>query len=217
MPVFLLSHDNCIFPPPELAEEDGLLAVGGDLSVERLINAYSAGIFPWFNPGDVIQWWCPKERYIIFPDRINISRSMKKVLKKTSLEVKMNTDFRNTMHNCRMLRENATWISDEMEEAYNKLFDFGYAISVEVYEKEFLAGGLYGIVIGKCFFGESMYSKTANASKLALIHLCQKLSKDGFLFIDCQFKTDHLESMGGQLISWERYRDMLKTGIARKP
>lgn len=217
MPVFLLSSDNCIFPHPELAEEDGMLAIGGDLSVDRLINAYSAGIFPWYNPGDVIQWWCPKERYVIFPDKVNISRSMRKIIKKTHLEVKINTDFRNVMHNCRMLRENATWISDEMENAYNNLFALGHALSVEIFDKEILVGGLYGVVIGKCFFGESMFSKTPNASKLALIYLCKKLSEDGFLFVDCQFKTDHLESMGGQFISWDKYKNMLEAGISHKP
>jgi len=212
-----MSHSND-FPPPESARDDGLLAIGGDLSVERLLNAYSNGIFPWYNPGEIIQWWCPKERFVIFPSEVIISRSMKKVMKKTTLRTEINTDFAGVMHNCRMTRENETWISDEMEAAYNNLFNAGHALSVEVYDKTVLdaaglAGGLYGVVIGKCFFGESMFSKTANASKLALIRLCEKLADEGFLFIDCQFHTNHLQSMGGKFLPWGEYKKLLVKGI----
>lgn len=213
MPVFRLSEDNCIFPPSELAEEGLPLAIGGDLSVERLINAYSNGIFPWYNPGEIIQWWCPKERFVIFPNEIRISQSMKKVIKKTSLEVKLNTDFINVIHNCRMSRENATWITTEMEEAYIRLNELGYALSVAVYDSCNLVGGLYGVILGKCFFGESMFSKTANSSKLALIKLCEALKSEGFLFIDCQFHTEHLESMGGRFITWDKYKALLSAGL----
>jgi leucyl/phenylalanyl-tRNA--protein transferase len=213
MPVFQLYNNLNLFPPPELARDDGLLAVGGDLSASRLLSAYSNGIFPWYNPRETILWWCPKERFVIFPDDINISRSTRKFIKKTALEVKLNTDFVSTVHNCKMMRENETWITDEMEAAYKELFDMGHAMSVETYSGDILVGGLYGVVIGKCFFGESMFSKTPNASKLALVYLCEKLSAEGFLFIDCQFHTEYLESMGGCFIPWAVYKHLLKSGI----
>ena len=201
------------FPPPESAREDGLLAIGGDLSVKRLLNAYANGIFPWYNPGEIIQWWCPKTRFVLFPDNVHISRSMKKTLKKSRHEVKINTDFDSIIHNCRKQREGETWIGDEMESAYKKLFLAGWAICVGVYDSNELVGGLYGVAIGKCFFGESMFSKAANASKIALIHLCGLLSKHDFVFIDCQFHTVHLEKMGGQFISWDTYKRLLKKGL----
>ncbi|MCL2703319.1 MAG: leucyl/phenylalanyl-tRNA--protein transferase [Defluviitaleaceae bacterium] len=213
MPIFLLSDKLHIFPPPELASDNGLLAVGGDLSAGRLLSAYSNGIFPWYNPGEEIKWWCPKERFVIFPQDVHISRSMKKEMSKTSLEIKFNINFNQIIHNCRTMRENETWITSEMESAYIKLFELGYAHCTGVYDGLELAGGLYGVIIGKCFFGESMFSKTANASKLALISLCQKLSDEGFLFIDCQFHTAHLEKMGGRHISWATYKHLLKKGL----
>ena len=213
MPVFQIFDDHYNFPPPELAHDSGLLALGGTLCVKRLLNAYSNGIFPWYNPGEIVQWWCPKERFVIFPEKLHVSRSMKKVMKRTSLKVKMNTDFDCVIKNCRMMRESGTWITDEMEEAYNNLFIAGYAMCAGVYEKEALVGGLYGVVIGKCFFGESMFSKTANASKLALIRLCEKLAEEDFVFVDCQFHTEHLEKMGGQYISLADYRLLLEKGL----
>ena len=214
MPALMLLKDLNIFPPPEYACPNGMIAVGGDLNTDRLLNAYKNGIFPWYNPIELIKWWCPRERYIIFPDKVHISRSMKKMMKKTSLEVKMNKDFAAVIRNCRLMREPDTWITDEMEEAYNKLYNLGHALSAEVYDNEKLVGGLYGVVIGKCFFGESMFSKVANASKLAFICLCKKLNEDGFLFIDCQFETNHLKSMGGQFVPWEIFKGMLDEGLA---
>ncbi|MBR2736606.1 MAG: leucyl/phenylalanyl-tRNA--protein transferase [Firmicutes bacterium] len=213
MPVYRLP-DDLLFPLPELAEEDGLLAVGGDLSVERLLLAYSNGIFPWYDPGEEILWWCPKQRFIIKPGEIHISHSMKKYLRKHQLEMKLNRDFADTMHRCRMKREESgTWISDEMEEAYLRLHQRGFAMSVEAYADGELAGGLYGVVLGRCFFGESMFSEQVNGSKAALIMLARMLEQGDFLMIDCQFHTDHLESMGGQYIEWKEYRRMLKEGI----
>ena len=202
MPVFRLQKHEIYFPNPTLACEDGLLAVGGDLCVERLLLAYTHGIFPWYNPGDEILWWCPHERFVIFPKEIHISHSMKKYIKKHTFTVKVNRDFADTMHRCRAKREFAegTWISDEMEEAYFALHQAGYAMSVEVFEEERLAGGLYGVVIGKCFFGESMFSEQENGSKIALTALAKMLDKEGFLLIDCQFHTEHLERMGGRVI-----------------
>lgn len=215
MPVFRLEKDKVEFPHPTLARPDGLLAVGGDLCVERLLLAYTHGIFPWYNPGEEILWWCPRERFVIFPSEIHISRSMKKYMKKHMFKIMINRDFADTMHRCRMKREfhEGTWISDEMEEAYNKLHKEGYAVSVEVYEDEELAGGFYGVSIGRCFFGESMFSEKENGSKTALIAFAQFLERQDFLFIDCQFHTEHLEHMGGRYISWETYDRMLQEGL----
>ncbi|MCM1090834.1 MAG: leucyl/phenylalanyl-tRNA--protein transferase [Butyrivibrio sp.] len=213
MPVFGLDTDRIYFPNPTLAREDGLLAVGGDLSVERLLLAYTHGIFPWYNPGDDILWWCPKERFVIYPKEIHVSRSMRKYMKRHEIELHLNRDFADTMHRCRMKREaEGTWISDEMEEAYQRLHGAGYAVSVEAFEDGELAGGFYGVLIGKCFFGESMFSEKENGSKTALILFARLLERHQFLFIDCQFHTEHLESMGGQFISWEEYEKMLQEG-----
>lgn len=216
MPVYRL-NENVIFPDPVLAREDGLLAVGGDLSRERLLLAYAHGIFPWYEPGDEILWWCPKERFVIFPREIHVSRSMNKYMKKHDLRFQLNRDFGDTMHRCRVKREFAegTWISDEMEEAYCLLHQAGHAASLEAYQDGQLAGGLYGVVLGRCFFGESMFSEMENGSKLALIALARLLEQRGFLFIDCQFHTEHLDSMGGRYISWEEYDGMLQEGTGR--
>lgn len=217
MPIFRLDENEISFPNPTLAQKDGLLAIGGDLSVKRLLLAYMHGIFPWYEPGDEIMWWCPKERFVIFPKEIHVSHSMKKYMKKHALQVRLNRDFADTMHRCRIKREfqEGTWISDEMEEAYHRLHEAGYAISVEVFEDGELAGGFYGVSIGKCFFGESMFSEKENGSKTALIVFARLLEQNGFLFIDCQFHTEHLESMGGRYISWEEYDAMLQEGTAR--
>lgn len=215
MPVYRLNKNKISFPHPTLACQDGLLAAGGDLSIERLLLAYTHGIFPWFEPGEEILWWCPRERFVIFPREIHISRSMQKYAKKHELKTVLNRDFANTMHRCRIKREFAegTWISDEMETAYLRLHQNGYALSLETYEDGNLAGGLYGVCIGRCFFGESMFSERENGSKTALIALARILSENQFLFIDCQFHTPHLESMGGRYISWEQYDRMLQEGI----
>lgn len=212
--IFELDKDNIKFPNPELATDDGLLAYGGDLSVERLLQAYINGIFPWYNPQEPILWWCPKERYVIFPDKIHVSKSMKKYLRKHKIELILNRDFGDTMHRCRIKREKeGTWIGDDMENAYKALHHAGFAVSAEAYEDGKLAGGLYGVSIGKRFFGESMFSDRENGSKTALILFSKILQQQNFLFIDCQFYTEHLESMGGQYISWEEYKELLKKGV----
>ena len=217
MPVYLLDEKEISFPDPRYARSDGLLAVGGDLSVERLLLAYTHGIFPWYNPGDEIMWWCPRERFVIFPKEIHISRSMKKHINKHEIQITFNRNFADTMHRCRIKREfnEGTWISDEMEAAYYDLYEAGFAISVEVTQDGELAGGFYGVSIGKCFFGESMFSEKENGSKTALIAFARILEQKGFLFIDCQFHTEHLESMGGRYISWEKYERMLQEGIGK--
>lgn len=214
MHVYRLSKE-IIFPNPDLAEEDGLLAVGGDLKFERLILAYCNGIFPWYSDGEPILWWCPKPRFIIKPNEVNVSKSMKRVFNKGKFTVTFDKDFKAVIQNCKELRENkeGTWITDEMMDAYINLHKRGFASSVEVYNNEKLVGGLYGVKIGKCFFGESMFSIESNASKVALISMCKKLEEEGFIFLDCQMHTNHLESMGGRFIDWEEFKLMLKEGI----
>ena len=211
MPVYKLPKNKIVFPDPALAEEDGLLAIGGDLRAERLILAYSNGIFPWYNEGDPIMWWCPHERFIIRPGNIHISHSLAKYMRKHEVKMVVNRDFADTMHRCRMKRENAegTWITDAMEKAYANLNRMGYAAAVESMVDGEIAGGLYGVVLGKNFFGESMYSDHENGSKLALVMLAQSLAEKGFGLIDCQFHTGFLESMGGEHISYKEYMEIL--------
>lgn len=204
-----------VFPDPELSEEDGLLAVGGDLSVDRLILAYSNGIFPWYNKGEPILWWSPKPRFVLMPENIRISKSMKKIIRKGEFQVTFNNDFEGVIENCKSMRENeeGTWITDEMKKAYIDLHKEGYALSVETYLNGELVGGLYGVVLGRCYFGESMFSKVSNASKIALITLAQKLQELNFEFIDCQVYTPHLESMGAKMIEWNEFKAMIERGL----
>ena len=215
MPVFRLQKGMLGFPDPTLAEEDGLLAVGGDLSMDMLLLAYSMGIFPWYNPGDPVLWWCPHERFIIRPQNIHISKSMRKFMRQHETHIMVNRDFADTMHRCRLKREfrEGTWITDDMERAYNELHREGFAASVEAYIDGRLAGGLYGVCLGRCFFGESMFSDEENGSKVALILFSQLLAERGGIMIDCQFRTDHLASMGGEYISYEEYESLLQSGI----
>ena len=214
MPVYQLTEE-IMFPKPELAEEDGLLAVGGDLRVERLLLAYCNGIFPWYSDDEPILWWCPKPRFIIKPNEVNISKSMKRVFNKGEFNVTFDNDFEGVIRNCKELRENkeGTWITNEIMSAYIDLFKNGFATSVEVCKDKKLVGGLYGVKIGKCFFGESMFSTVSNASKVALISMCKRLEKEGYIFLDCQMHTNHLESMGGKFVSWEDFKSMLQEGI----
>ena len=214
MAIYKLSEE-LIFPDPENSEEDGLLAFGGDLSMDRLLLAYSNGIFPWYNEGEPIMWWCPKPRFIIKPDEIKISKSMKKVMRNGHFQVAFNKNFEGVIENCKSMREDkeGTWITNDMKQAYINLFNNGFAASVETYLNDELVGGLYGVVIGKCFFGESMFSKVSNASKAALITLAKKLKELDFEFIDCQVYTSHLESMGAKMIEWDEFKAMLHRGI----
>ncbi|MBQ5311536.1 MAG: leucyl/phenylalanyl-tRNA--protein transferase [Oscillospiraceae bacterium] len=218
MPVFRLDDKSTSFPDPRYAEEDGLLAVGGDLSVRRLLTAYVNGIFPWYDKGMPILWWCPHERYIIRPESIHISHSMKKFIRRHDIKIAFNRNFADTIHRCRVKREFAegTWITDDMEKAYTKLHKKGFAVSVESYIDGRLAGGLYGVDIAHCFFGESMFTDIENGSKAALIGLAQDLAAKGYRFIDCQFHTDHLESMGGEYVDYDEYKKMIRQGIDMK-
>lgn len=214
MAVYELS-DEIVFPNPELSEDDGLLAFGGDLSIDRLLLAYSNGIFPWYNEGEPILWWSPKPRFVLKPDEIKVSKSMKKIIKKGEFEVTFNNDFEGVISNCKSMRENneGTWITDEMKEAYIDLFNNGFALSVETYLDGELVGGLYGVIIGRCYFGESMFSKVSNASKISLITLAEVLKEQNFEFIDCQVYTPHLESMGAKMVEWNDFKVMLHRGI----
>lgn len=214
MPVFRLS-DDLIFPHPSLSEEDGLLAVDGDLSPERLILAYRNGIFPWFSEDEPILWWSPDPRFILYPKDIKVSHSMKKLLKKNTYKISFDTCFRDVISNCSNLRkESGTWITNDMIEAYCKLHELGYAHSVEAWYEDELVGGLYGISIGKCFFGESMFSTMSNASKAAFITLCKKLEEKEYIMVDCQVYTEHLESLGAVNISREKFLELVEEGIS---
>ena len=207
--VYALDNDIWL-PEPDIAEEDGLLAIGGDLSIERLLLGYQNSIFPWYNEGDPIMWWSPSMRYILRPAQIHISHSMRKFFRKNNVTMEIGRDFEFAMHRCRTKREGETWITDEMEKAYYNLHNVGYATDVQVFYDGQLAGGLYGVVIDKCFFGESMFTEIDNGSKCALIMLAKLLEKMEFYMIDCQFHTDHLESMGGEYMTRDEYCRALK-------
>ena len=213
--VFQLS-DEMVFPDPHLGEEDGLLAVGGDLSEERLLLAYSYGIFPWFSFRDwpYPAWHCPLQRFVIFPDEIHISHSMRTLMNKRLYKVTFNRDFDGVIDGCCKVddryHQKGAWLGEEMITAYRHLNRQGYASSVEVWDaRGELVGGLYGVVMGSCFIGESMFSMVPNASKLALISLAQVMSRIGGKMIDCQLETPHLKSMGGRFISYDEYLEIL--------
>ena len=206
--------DEIAFPDPRQGEPDGWFAVGGDLSVDRLLLAYSYGIFPWyaFRWYDEIHWYCPMQRFVIFPNEIHISRSMRKLMRKGRYSVSINRDFHNVIRLCGELRhdEEGAWLGDDMLRAYEELHRQGFAASVEVWEADRLVGGIYGVNIGSCFFGESMFSLVPNGSKVALIALAQYMAENGGRLIDCQFETPHLRSMGGRFISYDAYMDILQ-------
>lgn len=213
--VFQLDDHDLWFPDPYLGEEDGLIAVGGDLSIDRLLLAYSHGIFPWYgfreNPERL--WFCPLKRFVIFPDEIHVSHSMRTLMNKGRYRVSVNEDFEGVIRHCSELRihEQGAWLGEEMIEAYLRLFEQGFAASVEVWEEEKLVGGLYGVTIGSGFFGESMFSLVPSASKLALIVLAKTMQEVGGKIIDCQFETAHLKSMGGRYITYEEYMGILQS------
>jgi len=191
-----------VFPPVNLAEPDGLLAIGGDLSTERLLLAYRSGIFPWYE-GTHVLWWSPDPRFVLFPEELKVSKSMHQLLKKDAFSFSINQAFSEVINNCKSISRKdqaGTWITDEMKEAYTHLHLLGHAHSAEVWEGNELVGGLYGIRMGKCFFGESMLSKVSNASKYAFISYVQALQLVGIKLIDCQVYTEHLESLGARMI-----------------
>jgi leucyl/phenylalanyl-tRNA---protein transferase len=217
MALFALDKE-IFFPPADLAEADGLLALGGDLSVERLLLAYRSGIFPWFE-GDIPLWWSPDPRFVLFPDELKVSKSMRQVLNKNIFEFTTNKAFADVIKNCKILPrfgQDGTWITDEMEAAYLELHRLGFAHSAEAWKEGELAGGLYGVKLGNAFFGESMFSKASNASKFAFIKYVQLLKEEGVQVIDCQVHTEHLESLGARMIARKDFLNLLQTLLPAK-
>jgi len=196
------------FPPVEKASSEGILAIGGDLSPERLELAYRSGIFPWFSEGDPIIWYSPDPRMVLFPEKLKISKSMRQLIRKGEFTITFNTDFKNVIANCKTIKrpgQPGTWITDEMQSAYLKLHDLNLAKSVEVWQNNELIGGLYGIDLGHIFCGESMFSKVSNASKLAFIYLVEKMKKEYYKLLDCQLYNEHLASLGAEEISRKEF------------
>lgn len=209
------------FPSTDLAmdEPDGLLAAGGDLSPERILAAYHQGIFPWFNPGEPILWWSPNPRTVIYPEQLHISRSLRKTLRQQIYRVTLDTAFTQVMTACAQprIRASGTWISAEIIAAYSQLHRMGFAHSVEVWRGNDLVGGLYGIALGRMFFGESMFSRANDASKVGFVHLTQQLMAWNFPLIDCQVANDHLFSLGATEISRAAFQKMLVDFTQRPP
>lgn len=206
------------FPNPRYASKQGLLAAGGDLSIERLLFAYQWGIFPWYNAGEPVLWWSPDPRFVLYPDQIKISKSMRRVLRNANFEVRYDTAFDAVIDACAVIfreGQNGTWLVPEMQEAYRQLHRLGYAHSVETWKNGKLVGGLYGIALGKVFYGESMFAQASNASKVALIHLARRLALDGYELIDCQAETKHLERMGAGFIPRSDFLDVLEQNQSR--
>ena len=198
------------FPPYDLTTGDGVIALGGDLSEERLIYAYKNGIFPWFSEGDPIVWYCPHERMVLFPDEIKVSKSMKRIIKKNEYTITENKAFEEVIYNCKNINRSdgfGTWITDDMAQAYINLHQKGIAKSIEVWQNNKLVGGLYGLEINTIFCGESMFSKVSNASKLAFIHLAKNKN---YTLIDCQIYNEHLASLGAREIDRNLFLDILR-------
>jgi leucyl/phenylalanyl-tRNA--protein transferase len=215
MPVFQLP-DEILFPDPLLAEPDGLLAVGGDLCPERLLTAYANGIFPWYSEHEPILWWSPDPRLVLFPQKLIVSRSLQQKIKKNVFSVRMDSNFEQVISACaetERRHEDGTWITDEMKIAYIELHRKGFAHSVETYFNGKLVGGLYGVSLGKAFFGESMFHTMTDASKVALYYLVEKAKEFGFIFIDSQVETTHMVSMGAELIPRKNYLKLLNEAI----
>lgn len=214
MPIFRVNEDY-IFPPVDMAHKSGLLAVGGDLSPERLVHAYIQGIFPWFSQGDPILWWSPDPRFVLFPGEIRISRSMRQELRRESFSITYDHAFEQVISECSEPRDgqDGTWITPEMRRSYLQLHKMGIAHSVEAWEGDLLAGGLYGVCLGRCFFGESMFTRRANASKTAFIHLTARLRRLDFILIDCQVYTNHLNSLGARPIPREDFMSYLEDSM----
>lgn len=211
--VYFIQQENSLFPNPDFAEEDGLLAAGGTLSVKRLVQAYTSGIFPWYSLEEIPFWFAPDPRFVLFPDKLKISKSMYQLFKHNAFRVSYNTCFKEVIINCAIAdrkEDTGTWITPDFIEAYIAMHNEGYAHSVEVWKENDLVGGLYGVAIGKIFAGESMFSLQSNASKYALIALIEKLKTLQFLVVDCQVHSAHLESMGAEEISRNSFMDIIK-------
>ncbi len=215
MSVFRLSKEM-VFPDPCLAEKDGLLAVGGDLSPERLLLAYYNGIFPWFSKGDPFLWWSPDPRLLLFPNKFKVSKSLSQLIKSEKYSIRFDTDFASVISCCASVERNdqdGTWITSDIKKAYIRLHELGFAHSVETWYNNELVGGLYGISIGKAFFGESMFHLSRDASKFATYHLVERCKQWDFHFIDAQLHTNHLVSLGAEEISRENYLNLLEIAV----
>ncbi|MEZ5082444.1 MAG: leucyl/phenylalanyl-tRNA--protein transferase [Bacteroidales bacterium] len=215
MPVYHLL-DDLIFPHPSLADPSGLLAVGGDLSVDRLLLAYANGIFPWYSEKDPIMWWSPDPRTILFPHKLKVAKSYRQTLRNKEYEIKFDEDFESIIKECAQTQrpgQPGTWITSDMIKAYAELHNQGYAHSVEVYMDHKLVGGLYGVSIGAAFFGESMFYKVRDASKIALWHLVEKIKEWDFKFIDAQMDTDHIKRLGAENIPRESFLNLLNEAL----
>ena len=211
-------NNSISFPPVNEADENGLLAVGGDLSTERLLIAYRNGIFPWFNENEPLLWWCPDPRFVLFPEKLRITKSMRTVLQNGKLRFTINKAFEEVIKNCKMIdrkEQDGTWISEAVQKAYTDLHKLGYAHSAEAWFEGKLVGGLYGIRLGNVFFGESMFSTISNASKFAFINYVLQLQKEKVALIDCQIHTDHLESLGAEMIRRESFISLLNKHILK--
>lgn len=205
-------NDKIWFPPADEALSDGLLAIGGDLQVERLLLAYKTGIFPWYD-GDLPLWWHPNPRFVLLPDDLKVSKSMKTLLHQRKFRFTINQAFEQVIDNCKKIErknQDGTWINEDVKNAYTQLHQLGYAHSAEAWFNGELVGGLYGIKMGKVFFGESMFARQSNASKYAFVKYVQQLQQEGTELIDCQVYTEHLESLGAKMIMREQFMQLLK-------
>ena len=212
----VLLTNELLFPPVEFADEEGLLAIGGDLGTERLLLAYRNGIFPWYSEGDPILWWCPDPRFVLFPGELKVSKSMQSVIKTGRFQFTTNRAFSQVIQNCKTAYrpgQQGTWISPAIQRAYTQLHRLGYAHSAEAWQDGELVGGLYGIRLGKIFFGESMFSEVSNASKFAFITYVQQLRQEGLALIDCQVYTAHLEKFGARMIERKKFMKILKENM----
>jgi leucyl/phenylalanyl-tRNA---protein transferase len=218
MAVYLLNNDM-IFPHPSLADENGLLAMGGDLSPERILTAYAYGIFPWYNKGEPIFWWSPNPRCVLFPENFKVSKSLRLLVAKKKFEISYDTNFKDVISNCAKVHQandSGTWITPAMKKAYILLHDLGFAHSVEIYLKNELVGGLYGIAIGKVFYGESMFHTVSDASKVALYYLVERLKQWHFDILDNQTTTDHLMKFGSEEIDRDIFLAIIKKSIKKE-
>lgn len=212
--MYFLSRE-LYFPPVQQSSPEGIVAIGGDLSPERLMLAYKSGIFPWFEDDEPILWWSPPERMVLFLDELKVSKSMRNIINRKQFSITFNTAFRDVISNCRDIKRNGqpgTWITDDMTDAYCKLHELGFAKSIEVWLDDELVGGLYGIDLGHIFCGESMFSKVSNASKIAFIALVKQLQLANYKLLDCQVHNDHLESLGAREIDREEFLSILNLG-----
>ncbi|HLL56237.1 MAG TPA: leucyl/phenylalanyl-tRNA--protein transferase [Myxococcaceae bacterium] len=216
MPIFLLNEDEEAFPPQALTDPSGILAVGGDLSPRRLLNAYARGIFPWYSDGQPILWHCPNPRFVLEPTRLHVPKSLRKTLRRGTFELRFDTAFADVISHCADARrpgQRGTWITDDMREAYIELHRLGFAHSAESWSEGKLVGGLYGVSLGSVFFGESMFALAPDASKAAFIVLVEHLVGWGFTLIDCQQETEHLARFGAEAWPRERFLEALEQGL----